>query len=218
MPESTRVLDAARHRRQSQKVRAPSPEACAVIGDGYHPIGIKQCGRSGAFDQADGCRHRIARQPRIDPAIGARHSLLDAPLHFGRDGSVPDRIVDTVLHRVHHVIVEHPVDHARPDRLVCVGREKRRGTGMVKRKILDDRSRFEHLARSIHQQRKFAHRAGLLDPVMGSCLIGVLAIETVERERRAIERDQRLPCVGREGMAVEREHQASPRAAASIAA
>jgi hypothetical protein len=99
-------------------------------------------------------RQPVLGQPSIEPGIGPPQPGL-AGIDLRRERFVPHSarrgivLVDEVgrhhpLHVAHHVVVEHPVDHPRHDRLGRIGGDERGGTGVVDREVLDDRARLDH--------------------------------------------------------------------------
>ena len=124
---------------------------------------------------------------------------------------------DNFLHGVHHVIVEHPVEHPHMHGIGRIGRDQGSGAGVVDLQVLDDRGGFEHNCFAIDQHRKLAERTGRGNE---GTMLRVFGVEHPEFMRRVIgkQRNLRLPGVRRKRMAIERQHCRYPARAASIAA
>jgi len=143
-------------------------------------------------------RQGVALQPALEPGIGAAQPRL-ARLDFARVGvfHVGDVGADDALTVAHHIIVEHPVDHARDGCRRRVGRDQRRGSGVVEREMFDDRGGFHDDPVAVDQHRKLASGMGGGNEL----IVGIVARpEPVEIKRGVVgvQRNQRLPRVGRE--------------------
>ena len=143
------------------------------------------------------------RQPRVEPAIGLveRGFCCRTCLsHIRRITPALPRGEHNLLRHIHCVIIENPVEHPHLARGIASIRNQ------AGRDMFDDNARFHDRYAVVDEQREFADR-----PVREErrLVFGMrVASDIAEFEPRIgfIQRDQRLPCVGRERMAVEDHH------------
>ena len=116
---------------------------------------------------------------------------------------------DHALHIAHHIIVEHAVEHPRHHRLRRVRRDQRRRAGVVDREVLDDAGRLDHHRLAVDQHRDVPAGVRLAGELLAQRAIG-FHLRELKLRAVGVERDQRLPGVGRERVAVELERHHVP--------
>ena len=104
------------------------------------------------------------------------------------------------------MIVEDAVEHPHLARNLGIIGDHRGGD------MLDDDARFHDRHAVIDQQRKLADWPELQKRSLVFWIFVTRDVAKLERRVGVVERDQRLPGVGREGMTVEDEHYQLPAA------
>src|SRR5206468_659207 len=181
------------------------------FADFLDPIGVEQRGRGGTIGQ----RESVSRRPTVVGQIGLQPVVGDEQGLAALLGTISiahsfraQRMVDRRLHVALHVKVEEPVEEPHAPAELAVGYPYIL-TAVAGLQMFDDAARLAHWLPIVDQHRELAEGPQPLE--LRVIVLVFRNLSKFELSPVRVERDENLPGVGREWMAIERKHHQTPR-------